>query len=374
MGKIKSSVGNGGDNDPQDVEVVRTLLNKHAETAGFAKLGPKDDVEGAIRLFQSHVLGMKRPDGRVEPGKTTMSGLHANSLDTISKRTEIRGSVGKGGRNDGADVLAMKVLLNKKATFGQYPKMKLTPDAGTEFLNAVKKFQQNVLGFENPDGRIEPGKNTLAALNEAVADLSSAPESAGKVKVNFDGMMVRTYEVKGASLRKVMDFIHKKGPKDPNDGKRYAGATDCFVRFSDQCVVTSRDRVHGSRFQSTVGVGQAEINYSCVIRIPKFKGAKKLSKAAQAEWRQFIKEVESHEREHVKDFGKEVKKMAKELSAMTAEGGGSTVPGARKSGKTTLMSTIHKKFANDNLDKRLNASAKALDGNHHGPSLDTSVK
>jgi hypothetical protein len=77
--KISGSVGKGGKNKPKDVLTVQKLLNGRANKAGYRKLGedsqigPKTTV--AIGKFQKHIMGMNRPDSRVDPGGKTMLAL-----------------------------------------------------------------------------------------------------------------------------------------------------------------------------------------------------------------------------------------------------------------------------------------------------------
>jgi peptidoglycan hydrolase-like protein with peptidoglycan-binding domain len=74
---LQASVGQGGENRPDDVRLVQTLLNARRPT-GFP-LGV-DGICGlstitAIRRFQGQTLGLKSPDGRVEPGSITLRAL-----------------------------------------------------------------------------------------------------------------------------------------------------------------------------------------------------------------------------------------------------------------------------------------------------------
>ena len=68
---LRGSVGQGGDNLPEDVEMVRSLLAEH----GLINL----DVETAIEQFQRSALGMESPDGRVDPGGRTWRALTGSS-------------------------------------------------------------------------------------------------------------------------------------------------------------------------------------------------------------------------------------------------------------------------------------------------------
>jgi hypothetical protein len=79
---IKAAVGAqpGAANNRADVEVIQRLLNEHAAKVGY----PTQPVNGmasplmidAIKKFQQKVVGMKMPDGRVDPTGTTLRKLN----------------------------------------------------------------------------------------------------------------------------------------------------------------------------------------------------------------------------------------------------------------------------------------------------------
>jgi hypothetical protein len=89
MAKIGASVGTGGDNRPDDVKAVQTLLNLNI--ARLAPLPPLD-VDGecdaatvqAITEFQRKVLGAAQPDGRVDPDGRTLAKLSEAGPRTIT--------------------------------------------------------------------------------------------------------------------------------------------------------------------------------------------------------------------------------------------------------------------------------------------------
>jgi len=78
----------------------------------------------------------------------------------------IRDSVGTGGTNNSADVLAVQQLLNDVPSSGGGPTAQLTEDGiiGPNTINAIKHFQMTHFGFE--DGRVDPGEKTLIKLVE----------------------------------------------------------------------------------------------------------------------------------------------------------------------------------------------------------------
>jgi len=85
--KISGSVGKGGKNKPADVHVVQELLNVNiSKLAPLALLVIDEQVGsktiGAIEEFQRRVVGMNRPDGRVDPAGKTLSTLIANVKKT----------------------------------------------------------------------------------------------------------------------------------------------------------------------------------------------------------------------------------------------------------------------------------------------------
>lgn len=75
MSHIGASVGRGGTNRPDDVRTIQKLLNEHSlpplralDVDGYAGQQTID----AIAHFQSVKVGLKDPDGRVDPGGKTL--------------------------------------------------------------------------------------------------------------------------------------------------------------------------------------------------------------------------------------------------------------------------------------------------------------
>ncbi|BBL75817.1 glycoside hydrolase family 19 protein [Methylomagnum ishizawai] len=77
---IKKSVGNGGVNQSSDVKTIQLLLNINiAQLAPMARLvvdgGIGQKTIAAIEAFQSQVMGIAKPDGRVDPNGGTLAKL-----------------------------------------------------------------------------------------------------------------------------------------------------------------------------------------------------------------------------------------------------------------------------------------------------------
>ena len=80
MPRINASVGNKAANLVSDVKCVQTLINSkiqllspHLKLRVDGKCGPL--TIGLISEFQTRILKMLKPDGRVDPGKKTFKGL-----------------------------------------------------------------------------------------------------------------------------------------------------------------------------------------------------------------------------------------------------------------------------------------------------------
>ena len=101
--KIRKSVGKKGKNAVDDVKKIQELLNTHASKAGFKKLTVDMDVGtktiGAIEAFQKKVVGMSRPDGRVDPGGSTLAALNAKPGSAPAKAEDAKGGSGSSSKS-----------------------------------------------------------------------------------------------------------------------------------------------------------------------------------------------------------------------------------------------------------------------------------
>jgi hypothetical protein len=84
MAVLTASVGRGGANKTADVSTVQSLLNRHISNLGLARLttdgkvGPK--TLNAIEVFQRTIVGLARPDGRVDPRGATHRALDSEQV------------------------------------------------------------------------------------------------------------------------------------------------------------------------------------------------------------------------------------------------------------------------------------------------------
>lgn len=83
---LRASVGNGGQNNKNDVIYVQNLLNKNRSLLSSTDAAPlnADGICGkktisAITTYQAEVVGLSKPDGRIDPGGKTIKTLEKPS-------------------------------------------------------------------------------------------------------------------------------------------------------------------------------------------------------------------------------------------------------------------------------------------------------
>ena len=87
MKTIVASVGHGGLNRTDDVRRVQELLNRHMQPPQRplvvdGVMSPR--TIAAIEAFQHRVLNIHRPDGRIQPGDSTMVALTRQAEQTLT--------------------------------------------------------------------------------------------------------------------------------------------------------------------------------------------------------------------------------------------------------------------------------------------------
>ena len=92
---------------------------------------------------------------------------------------KISKTVGKGGKNDKDDAGVVQELLNNFAQMAGFAKLKVDNDVGKKTIAAITAFQTKVMGVK-ADGRVDPGKDTIKALNAKPAALKKEAEAKKK--------------------------------------------------------------------------------------------------------------------------------------------------------------------------------------------------
>ena len=195
---------------------------------------------------------------------------------------------------------------------------------------------------------------------------------------------LKTYTVAGDTLADIYKDILKKGPKDPNDGKKVAAltTTKLFLQISDPKVrfapdgATTTNKKGEAVVKALLKTMDAKMTSETLY--PKL-GAAKLSVRAKVEWLRFIGLLIVHEAGHIGDAEKECKAIIKEIDKMRGNGTGADEGAAAKNASMDLAAQIVKAFSVKKLDKRFNDRHKKFDKPKkkgkpgHGPVLDTSI-
>jgi hypothetical protein len=90
--------------------------------------------------------------------------------------SNISDSVGRGGANRPEDVRIVQELLNQHTSPPQQP-LEVDGAVGPKTIAAIEAFQRNVVNMAHPDGRVDPGGRTFAALAGSSPAPSPAPSA-----------------------------------------------------------------------------------------------------------------------------------------------------------------------------------------------------
>lgn len=195
----------------------------------------------------------------------------------------------------------------------------------------------------------------------------------------------RTYKVSGDDLNAILKDMKKKGPKDPNDGKRVAALTSTTLDVSaavssakfegDGGIITRSD----GKFEAKAKIKSMPVLYYSETLMPEI-GANKLSVRAWVEWARFKVKLGIHENEHVKKVKSDAVTIVADINAMRGVGVDADKGKAAFAAAGDLQAQIVKKYNGTTLKKRFNAIHKKLDKPKkrgrpgHGPVLDATIK
>jgi predicted secreted Zn-dependent protease len=192
------------------------------------------------------------------------------------------------------------------------------------------------------------------------------------ITVKKGSVKTTLYNVAGDTLADIWKDIQKNGPKYKSSAR--AGKTTCKINMDSSSSKIEFTTTEKKEFESEASMTKGTLTYDCTIEAPKLKSDEGLSDAAKKEWARFMKELLAHENEHVADFGKAAAKIGKEIDDLTATGKGADKKKAEKAALTEYTKVFTKQYSDAENDKRLAASADALDAGGHGPTLNTGIQ
>lgn len=190
----------------------------------------------------------------------------------------------------------------------------------------------------------------------------------------------KNYTVAGKTLDDINKDMQKKGPPDPNDGKKYSGS--CLgelvldIKGSDIAFATT-DGSDPIEVTATLKGGTMTCNTTTTM--PKLASDKDLSDDAKKEWKRFISKVQVHEDGHADSYLKLANTIVADLNTMSGKGTAKDERSAQAAAAKDLTGQISKKLSGSNsLSQQIKDDAKAYDaktkhGASQGAVLDASI-
>lgn len=139
---------------------------------------------------------------------------------------QILASVGKGGSNRHDDVATVQQLLNfvPPEHGGPDPKLAVDGKFGTNTASAIERFQKIGLGFQWPDGRIDPGGKTAVNLLQFAQSVPVSGSSTSNTAGPSAETDIRDRTAETTNVTPAFEFL-------PADGE---SANDRLARYEEE--------------------------------------------------------------------------------------------------------------------------------------------
>jgi len=153
----------------KNLDSLKTLFKSDDGKIDQEEQSVLDKIGQLINKIQGQLSGASSSESSSSSEESSASSSeNASSEENSSPKEEaaatgpiqkdIKGSVGKGGKNETEDVRAVQAMLKAQGV-----KIEVTGEADNSLTNAIKLFQRR-LGTKKPDGRVDPGGKTLKGL------------------------------------------------------------------------------------------------------------------------------------------------------------------------------------------------------------------
>jgi N-acetylmuramidase len=134
------------------------------------------ELPAELKATVNQVLGTQNP-ANPQSTETNKDGKTAPANPVVSASKTLSDSVGEGGKNNPADVLLVKTLLNKFKPAFNLSDANTNTKVGPTTIGVIKNFQKEKAGLANPDGLIEPNGKTWKVLSGPVTPTVTPPTS-----------------------------------------------------------------------------------------------------------------------------------------------------------------------------------------------------
>lgn len=151
------------------IEAVEELKQRLQEAAGFEKAGDYGAGVEAMKDIAKFIASATGAAAAGAAGAAAGAAAAAAADQGVTQEEaaanlaatgkSIRGSVGKGGDNDAADVTLVQRWLNNHGL-----RTKVSGDCDTETIKAILKYQRDVVRLKKPDGVVDPRGRTERQL------------------------------------------------------------------------------------------------------------------------------------------------------------------------------------------------------------------
>jgi hypothetical protein len=195
MYRITGSVGTGGRNAHDDVQVVQKLLLKNAhlvpEIGAVPQDGNLDDVtQAAILAFQKRIVGLSSPDGRVDPRGRTFRILQGEQPQAATVILTKFSSADSGG--------ALYSYENQDRQYGTPATLDVVATMGRAFLAAGLQVGIGDISFMH-GGRMPPHESHRRGVD---VDLRLQRTDGAHV-----GVTIHDKEYSRDNTRKVVEVV-----------------------------------------------------------------------------------------------------------------------------------------------------------------------
>ncbi len=218
MISITMSVGSKGSNRVADVKAIQELINKSLSKIAPTKALVVDGVCGnktiaAIKEFQRKVCGFSSPDGRVDPGKTTLNVLNKTASTASAASTASGGSVDakkiKNGRITNNFTLAEFACKDGTPVPSQYVPNTIKLAQNLQILrDTIRKSIRITSGYRSPSynrkvGGASKSQHMLGTAADIVVSGMSARTVAAKIEE-----LIKSGKMKQGGLGRYNSFTH----------------------------------------------------------------------------------------------------------------------------------------------------------------------